>query len=278
MNKRVDLTITITMPDNHGGGNLSVDSDGTIKIVGNNGNEIIPEFVERATHYERTKGKKYQSKISSSNQQATISGLEELTTLDSFVIVDTNSIEINKVKVSAAFFVVCKLIKDNHKGFLLQSLDNCGHVYEFHNVAGNPELLSIYRIANDTLKSRNIPNNKLVGFVTDTEIAKHESYASGEIPIYLDKKLPSGFKLFYASSDTGNEILNKLLKFCDKESTNYLKRLQNNEIKITGLEKLTEDETVFYRYTYFPSLSITNPIITGTTIIPDTKATFIFES
>jgi len=276
MTKKVDLTVTIVLPDDHGGGKLSIDPEGRIKIIDNDGNEIIPESVDRAAHYDRPKGPKYQSKISSAGHQATISGLEELAALDSFIVVDTNNLKVEKTKVSAAFFIVCKLTK-MHDGFSLQSLDNCSHVYEFHNVPDNPELLSIFRIANDTVKSRSIPKDKLVGFVTDTEINKHQDYSSGTIPIYLDNKLPSCFKIFYASSDTGRELLNALIKFCDKESTRYLKRLQNGEFKTEGLGKLKEDRSVLYRYTYYPGLTITNSIVTGTTIGPDTKHSIKLE-
>lgn len=166
MAKRVDLTITIKLPDDHGGVGLSIDNSGNIRIIDNDGNEITPESVKRAAHYDRPKGKKYQSNISAEGILATINGLEELADLDSFIVVDTNSIDIENTKVSVAFFVVCRLIK-KHKGFTLESLDNCGHAYEFHDVSGNPELLSIYRIANDTLKGRGIPEGKYVGFVTE---------------------------------------------------------------------------------------------------------------
>lgn len=276
MTKRVDLTVTITLPDDHGGGKLAIDSDGKIKIIDNDGNEIVPESVERAAHYDRPKGKKYQSKISAGGLQATVSGLDELANLDSFIVVDTNSVEIENTKISAAFFIVCRLTK-GHEGFSLASLDNCGHVYEFHDVPGNAELLSIFRIANDTLKGRSIPKGKFVGFVTDTEINNHQDYSSGAIPIYLDKNLPSGFKIFYASSDSGQELLNKLMKFCDKESSKYLKRLRDGEFKTEGLSELSEDNSVHYRYTYYPSLSITKSIVSGTTIGPDTKHSIEFE-
>jgi len=276
MTKRVDLTVTITMPDDHGGGKLAIDDNGNIKIIDNGGNEIIPEAIERAAHYDRPKGKKYQSKISAGGIQATVNGLEELSNLDSFIVVDTNSLEIENTKVSAAFFVVCRLIK-KHEGFSLESLDNCGHVYEFHDVPGNPELLSIYRIANDTLKGKSIPKGKYVGFVTDTEINKHQDFASGVTPIYMDKKLPSGFIIFYASSDSGQELLNRLMRFCDKESSKYLKRLQEGDFKTEGLGKLSEDNSVQYRYTYYPSLSITNSIVSGSTLGPDTKRSVKFE-
>ena len=276
MAKRVDLTVTIKLPDDHGGVGLSIDNSGNIRIIDNDGNEITLESVKRAAHYDRPKGKKYQSNISAEGILATINGLEELADLDSFIVVDTNSIDIENTKVSVAFFVVCRLIK-KHKGFTLESLDNCGHAYEFHDVSGNPELLSIYRIANDTLKGRGIPEGKYVGFVTDTEMDKHQDFASGAIPVYLDKKLPTGFKIFYASSDSGQEITNKLIRFCDKESSKYLKKLQEGDFKTEGLGKLAEDNSVRYRYTYYPSLSITKSIVSGTTLSPDTKYSVKFK-
>lgn len=270
MPKKVNLTVTITLPDDHGGGRLSIDPEGNVKFIDNDGNEVIPETVERATHYERPKGPKFQSKTSATGIQATVSGLEELAALDSFIVVDTNSLEIDETKVSAAFFIVCKLVKLK-EGYSLQSLDNCGHVYEFHNVLENPELLSIFRIANDTVKTREIPNNIFVGIVTDTELDKHQEYSSGTTPIYLNEKLPSGFKLLYASSDSGQELLNALIKFCDKESSKYLRKMQSSGLKREGLGELTEDRSIPYRYTYYPDLSISDSVIIGASIGPVTK-------
>lgn len=132
------------------------------------GAEVVPVRVERKVHYERSKGPKYQSRSTSVAGSATVGGLDELASLDSFVVVDTNSAEIENVKVSAACFLVCRLLAEGD-AFRLISLDQRSHVYAFHNVPENPELLAILKIAHDTVRSRNIPGDKAVGFVTDSK-------------------------------------------------------------------------------------------------------------
>ena len=276
MAKNVDLTISISLPDGHGGGKLVIGPDGEIRMVNNEGDVITPTEVERTTHYERPKGKKVQSNLTATEGNATISGLEELSLLDHFIVVDTNSIEIDGSKVSAAFFVVCKITWATN-GFTLTSLDNCGHVYEFHDVQTNPELLAIYRIANDTLKNNKPTKEKPIGFVTDTELSKHKDFMCGAEPIYGENILHPGFKLFYASSDTGQEILNKLMRLCDRESSKYLKKIQENGIRSDGLMNLAEDASIKYRYMYFPSLEISDSEITGTSIDTNTTATITYS-
>ena len=276
MPKKVDLTISISLPDGHGGGKLVIGQDGEIQMVNHEGEVINPTEIERTTHYERPKGKKVQSNLTAAEGSATISGLEELSTLDHFIVVDTNSIEIGGSKVSAAFFVVCKITR-SHNGFTLTSLDNCGHVYEFHDVQTNPELQAIYRISNDTLKNKKPTKEKPIGFVTDTELSKHKDFMSGAEAIYGDNVLPPGFKLFYASSDTGQEVLNRLIRFCDRESSKYLKKLQENGIKSDSLMDLAEDRSIKYRYMYFPSLEISDSVITGASIDANTTATITYS-
>lgn len=276
MAKRVDISLTIHLPDEHEADRVSVEKDGRVRVFDKTGKEIEPKQVDRAVHYERPKGIKYQTRSTVDKDYASVGGLEELARLDSFIVIDTNSIEIDGTKVSAAFFIVCKLIAEKNS-FRVVTLDDCAHVYEFHNVPGNPELLAILKIAHDTIQSRGIPTQDKIGFVTDSEIRSHETISKLETPIYAQHNLPNGFSLIYASAETGRELLNKLIKFCDKESTKYLNRLKEGAFRKTGLACLEEDQSVSFRYTYYPGLEMINPVITGVTTTPETKHTIQFS-
>lgn len=61
MPKKVDLTVSITLPEDHGGGRLKINPEGDIRMVNSDGIEIVPTSIERTTHYERVKGQKVQS-------------------------------------------------------------------------------------------------------------------------------------------------------------------------------------------------------------------------
>lgn len=278
MTKRVDLSFTIDLPDGHSAEKVSITPDGKVKVFDKMGAEITPAHIERGVHYERVKGKKYQTRTFAVDKHISIGGLEELAKLESLIVVDTNSAVIEDTKVSAAFFFRVKLVVEGDK-FSVISLDQCGHVYEFHNIPDceNPEMLAILKIANDVLQHEIIVNNPKIGFVTDSEMGSHVEISTQQQTIYGKHNLPEGFGLIYASSDTGRELINWLMRFSDQESSKYLERLKQGAFKKTGLAVLKEDQSVQFRYTYYPSLSIVNPLVEALSIGSETQSTILFQ-
>ncbi len=280
MEKRVDLTITLNLPDGHNADRLSIGEDGSVRLFDKSGDEMLPESISRAVHYERPKGPKYQSLTTADGRMTTVGGLEDLAQFEEVIALDTNTTEINGTKVSAAFFIVCRL-KTEPDGFRVESLDGKGHLYEFHDVPlnMNPEMLAILKVANDTKRSRGTARSNVV-FVNDSDMGRHSAISRREQPIYGPHCLPDGFALRYASTDTGQELTNKLVRFCDTQSRKHLARLQSGAtlFRTTNLSKLDEDQYVGFRYFYFPDLSIENPVVTGVSMTPDTKHTIKFST
>ena len=280
MEKRVDLTITLNLPDGHNADKLSIGEDGSVRLFDKSGNEMLPESINRAVHYERPKGPKYQSLTTADGQMTTVGGLEDLTLFEEVIALDTNTTEINGTKVSAAFFIVCR-IKVERNGFLVESLDGKGHLYEFHNVPPNmnPEMLAILKVANDTKRFRGTAKPNVV-FVNDSDMGRHSAISRREQPMYGSHYLPDGFALRYASTDTGQELTNKLVRFCDAQSRKHLDRLRSGATLFctNNLSMLDEDQSVGFRYFYFPDLSIANPIVTGVSTTPDTKYAVKFSA
>lgn len=274
MAKRTDLTITIDLPQGHNADRLSIGADGSIRLFDGSGQEILPENIERAVHYERPKGPKYQSLATAKNQTTSIGGLEDIAQFESLIALDTNTAEINGIRVSAAFFIVCRLIPESD-GFRVESLDGQGHLYEFHNVplSSNPEMLAILKVAHDTERGRGIPKHLKIAFLNDSDMGRHSPISAREAPIYGSQYLPEGFVLRYASTDTGQELTNKLVRFCDSQSNKHLARLQSGAtpFRTTDLSKLEEDHAVHFRYFEFPDLQMENPVITGVTLTPESK-------
>lgn len=277
MPKRVDLSLTIELPDNHGAERLTIQPDGRVKIIDKSGKELIPARVERATHYERAKGRKYQARVSVDRGYASVGGLEELARLDHFIVIDTNTIDIDGTTVSVAFFIVCRLIPEN-AGFRLASIDDRGHAYEFQGIKGNAEMLAMLKVANDTVRRRGALGTSRIAFVTDCDLANHEAISKRERAIYGEHYLPEGFTLIYASADTGQELTNKLIRFCDAQATKYLNKIKGGGLRKTGFAPLDEDKSVSFRYTYYPDLKIVNPNVTGTTITANTKSSIDFSA
>lgn len=280
MTKRVDLTITINLADEHNADRLSIGTDGSIRLFDKSGQEILPKSIERAVHYERPKGPKYQSLTTADSQKTTVGGLEDLAQFESFIAVDTNSTEIQGVRVSAAFFIVCRL-KQEPDGFRVESLDGQGHLYEFHDVplSSSAEMLAILKISHDTERGRGISSQPRIAFVNDSEMGRHSAISRRKQPIYGPHHLPERFVLRYASTDTGQELTNKLVRFCDTQSSKHLARLKSGAtpFRTTRLSKLDEDQSVYFRYFVFPGLSIDNPVVTGIALTPESKYTVKFN-
>jgi hypothetical protein len=276
MTKNLKVSLVIHLPDEHDADRLSVAEDGSVRVFDKAGKEINPKKVERSVHYDRPKGPKFQTRSRLERNYASVGGLDELARLDHFMVIDTNTIEIAGTKVSAAFFIVCRILPENG-AFRVTSRDGCGHVYELHDVPGNPEMLAILKIAHDTLRTGGKPDGASIGFITDSEMDTHERVSKRELPIYADKYLPEGFLLTYASAETGKELANRLIKFCDRESAKYLDKLRQGSLRSEGLATLAEDSSVRFRYTYYPSLRITNPVVTDVTTTPDTTYSVQFE-
>jgi hypothetical protein len=277
MLKRVDLSLTIELPENHEAERLTIEPDGRFRIIDKGGKELVPTRVERATHYERAKGRKYQARVGVDRGYTSVGGLDELAHLDHFIVIDTNTIEIDGTTVSVAFFIVCRLIPED-AGFRLASIDDRGHAYEFQGIKANAEMLAILKVANDTVRGRGALGKFRVAFVTDCDLANHEAISKGELSIYGEHYLPEGFALIYASADTGQELTNKLIRLCDAHATKYLNKVKGGGLRKTGLTPLDEDKSVSFRYTYYPDLKIVNPNVTGTTITAKTKSSIDFSA
>lgn len=278
MAKRSDLTISVELPDGHNADRLSITPDGSVKVFDKAGNEVKLEKIARAIHYERPKGPKHQSLSETQSQWVSVGGLDELSRLSSFIAIDTNTEEINGIKVSAASFVVCRLIR-KEVGYRVESLDGCGHIYELHNVPGNPEMLAILKVAHDTLNGRGVSRENEIAFVCDSDMGNHYSFSRQEKPIYGNHYLPKNFFLIYASTDTGQELTNKLLRLCDAHSKSYLAELRSGkrEMRTSGLTYLQEDSSVGFRYFCFPGLTISDSLITGVSLTSETTCSVRFE-
>jgi hypothetical protein len=274
MKKPTQLTVTIDLPENHGATMLSVQSDGSIKLFDVNGNEVNPVRAERSMQYERAKGPKHQTKTTSVGSTVSVGGLKELASLDHFIVIDTNSKQILGKKISAAFFICCR-VKNHGDKYKLESLDDLGHVYEFHNPKGNPEMLAILRIQNDISKSTN--DLWKSAFITDSELGRHERISSRQEPVYGNQFLKENFTLIYASSDTGQELINRLIRFCDTESTKHLQKIEREGIKNYTTSPLPEEETTQYRFMSYRNLEIINAEITGVELTSDSTASIKFE-
>ena len=272
--KSVSLKIEIELPTDHKAVKMEMSADGFVSLLDEEGNDVTAKEIKRVAFYPREKGPKYQSLSAIKSGGLSVGGLHELAALDHFVVIDTNTNIIDGVSVSVAYFLVLKLVREDN-GFRLVSHDGRSHAYEFHSIdKGNPELLAILKVANDIKKYNPLAAN--IAFINDSDISNQNSYAVGELAIYGDIYLPPGFNLWYASADTGQELLNKIYRICDKASAEQLKKLKSTGLNREGMLALDEDPDVLFRYKYFPNLKIDNPFVQDTHLTENSTALLTF--
>ena len=70
-----------------------------------------------------------------------------------------------------------------------------------------------------------IPINKKVGIVIDSELGNLDGYNNRTIPIFGQWFLPLNYSLIYATADVSDEWCNKIIKQCDKAASQRLKEV-----------------------------------------------------
>jgi hypothetical protein len=265
--KPVSMSIRFRPPRGTKGLKASIrPATGEIVFTDDAGAVVIPEYMERSLHYERTKGRKIQSRNRVDQSLVTIGGLSEFARYESLFVIDTNSHKIGSERVSAACFFAFRLTPDGDK-FRLEP-ESTLSFYEFRGVSGNPELLAVLKVATDVERSAGVSTGSRFAVITDSALAQHDAINSRAIPIYGDHYLPAGFTLLYASADTGQEFLNRLIRFCDREAVSYLQHLADGKITGDDFQVLAVDNAVRYRHRTRKGLEVVNPVI-GEMQIPE---------
>lgn len=65
--------------------------------------------------------------------------------------------------------------------------------------------------------------------IVDCDLENIEMYNARKLKIRNDKFLPENFTLLYASADISDSIFNKMIRFCDKEATRLLDKIEKEE-------------------------------------------------
>lgn len=268
MPKPISLTIQFQLPEGCGNVKATISPSGEIVFTDEHGNIVVPEYMDRAVQYSRSKGPKIQSRQKVVGNLVTVSGLSELTKYDSVFVTDANTRTLGNREVSAACFICFRFHPEGEK-VRIESEGKL-NIYEFHEVPENPEMLAILKVARDVHRSGGEGIRVGVAFVTDSELGNHDDINLRRRPIYGNHYLPEGFSLHYASSDTGQEGLNRLIRFCDKQASKYLTYLEEGTVKRSPLRTLEEDPRVLYRYMFRDDLEIVNPVVGGIRTQPGT--------
>lgn len=258
--KPSNMSISIELPEGHSITTVRLDkASGKVELIDKDGALVNPKSSRREVFYERVKGRKIQAALHKEAGLVTLGGTTDLAEMESFFTIDTNTKVIGGKKISLSCFIRWKLIEGDGY-FELVAPDKQAFVYEFHNIPDNenPEMLAILKLANDIQESEKPIGGHSVAFVTDCNLEAHAEISAGKRTIYGQHFLPKGFSLVYASTDTGVELLNKLLKQCDKHSARQLEFISKGISNRKGFSPTREDPNVFCVCQSFPILKLEN--------------------
>lgn len=219
--KKLETVIKFQFP-NHTGLTGSPDINGAYIFKNSEGLIIDPIKMTFETFYNGKNKRKFRI-VMNTNKPMSLNLYAELSKLHSFFAIDTNTQTINGQRLSISCAIRWKILKVND-GFIAQTLERVVHVLEFRNVPSseNPEMLAILMVANHIIRTENLTLDSTIGFVNDYDMNAHSNISLRKSPIYKEHFLPAGFDLIYAS-DHGNNLLNQLVRICDKQSSKVIR-------------------------------------------------------
>lgn len=216
--------------------------DGQVYVHLPSGEKVKANAVFSQTQYTRTSGK--DKVLISVPGRATFDIPASLASdFDAIWAIDTNTKQINGDMVSISCILQCYAKKTGNAQQIEILYRKHGNV-AFKNCPNNEsERFAWFRLVTMIISSPRYSQNLRFAVITDHDLSRHSKYNAKELPIWKDFYLPDNFTLIYASSDLGKEnILNMLLKECDKDATNILKELEEKGTATVGNSTVTIDK------------------------------------
>lgn len=187
-------------------------------------------------------GEKVKAKVSSQAQYTGASGKEKVlysvpdkvvfdvllflaSDFDVFWAIDTNTKDVGEERVSVSCVLECyaQLIAPTRVEVLRRKHGNI----VFRNCPkGEAERFGWSRLVKMITSQPKYSANLRIGVVTDHDMARHSHYNARELPIYGELYLPPNFTLMYARDDKMENVVNLLIKECDKDAETVLQQLK----------------------------------------------------
>lgn len=187
---------------------------GQIELLAD-GKPITPASVNLSRCYDGKKKETIISQIPANPNQIQLidNPIIALLNFDVIIAIDTNTITINGNNVSVACTNICKLEKECN--YITASYFPV-EAYEFWNAKISPEKLAWCILIELIINKKSYSKNLKFAIITDHDRKQHSLFNTQKISIMENFYLPKNFTLVYATSDKGSELLNILVKACDK--------------------------------------------------------------
>jgi hypothetical protein len=208
------------------------------------GRVIQPTVTYSQTHYDGQSGKeKVIARIQGKVIRDTAALMRCLSSsFDIMIGIDTNTRNINGERISVSGVVFC-VVQETEESISYDVNFPWNGMIIFRNCPEvlHPEKFGWLAIIEGFLRDgRNA--TKRVGFVTDHDLGNHSLYDRRKAPIFNQVYLPTNFSMMYGRSDGPNEnLLNHLVKLCDRKSTEVLREIERTGYCQIGQTKIPID-------------------------------------
>jgi hypothetical protein len=189
---------------------------------------LIPDEAHIITYYKRNKNKKVLNACFFGSGHPVTDMHHAMVGCDVVMAVDTNSQDIpgsGKITATSAIEAYFKEVTEDachmQTGAMRQKISI--------DPPGNPEIYGIGTMMFHLFETKPELINKRVGIITDTDLGLLKEINQRKIPFFESMFLPENTIIFYATSDSGSTefMANKLIRMCDKASTEYLNKHLN---------------------------------------------------
>lgn len=218
--KEANLKISVEFEQGDVPVSASILKNGDFVFLDREGRSITPKKMVREMSHDRAKGAKVRTRTSLQDSAGVIGGLAHLSSYDVIFAIDTNSIEIEGEFIAVSGFLPFSVRKRDGEYFL-ELGEKSVQIFEFHGLTHKPELFAISKLICD-LENHALKGISRIGIITDSELGSLEAFNTQTAPIMGEAYLPEQFTLMYASTDTGWEVTNKILRMCDSAAASHI--------------------------------------------------------
>ena len=145
--------------------------------------------------------------------------------------IDTNRFQVAGRDLSITFsFASSPVLRENPDELELDPAP--GFIFENVRAGINPETIGWYHFLVHVLPLVSGNGSYSVALVVDSELGALPAINNRTRPFYKQFTLPSNVELVYASSDSGTDVPNKLIKECDKASREIVRQIDMGEMSL----------------------------------------------
>lgn len=235
-------------------------SDGVVRFEFGEAGEVICHeaiegTVESYSSYKRDSGKeKYVSGSPGTGKRAHVQQRNNIRSKYQFLAgMDTNDYEYKgqKLSIASAYLSTSSILEDTFVTKILPSF-----IISEVKPPINSEVVGWHMFFKHIFPLLELGGARL-GFVVDSELGKHKSINNREEAYYNNFMLPDNVDLLYASSDTGTDAPNKLIRACDKASRELFSQLKNGTLTIPEVLGAPSNDYSGYAYVNYDGSPIT---------------------